>query len=208
MLRVIGPALIDTAVEQHRGAEWHRRRESDRLFRGGCRLSRSASARSLRQESLRRAARHGPGHAHCACQRHRDRNANRSVRSQLRDRDREQGGKTAADATVPVLQPGDPEAETKLEAILKLNPVSRRLEVGTVGTNDVQGTRVRVRHEQGSSGRAVPRELARAADRQSSRSHSRRDRTCPCYTGWRGCRSRRTTLLVAAVTRRLWPVRP
>ena len=45
---------------------------------------------------------------------------------------------TAADTTVPVLQPADPDAETKLEAILKLNPVSRRVEVGTVGTQDVQ----------------------------------------------------------------------
>ena len=44
----------------------------------------------------------------------------------------------AADATVPVLQPGDPNAEAKLEAILKLNPVSRRVEVATVGTQDVQ----------------------------------------------------------------------
>jgi hypothetical protein len=44
----------------------------------------------------------------------------------------------SADATVPVLQPGDPDAAPKLEAILKVNPVSRRLDVGTVGANDVR----------------------------------------------------------------------
>ncbi len=46
---------------------------------------------------------------------------------------------TAAQATVPVLQPGDPDAERKLEVILKLNPVSRRLEVNTVGFPDARG---------------------------------------------------------------------
>ncbi|RWC50480.1 MAG: hypothetical protein EOS55_00670 [Mesorhizobium sp.] len=39
----------------------------------------------------------------------------------------------SADALVPVLQPGDPQASEKLEAILKQNPVSRRIEVSTVG---------------------------------------------------------------------------
>jgi hypothetical protein len=41
----------------------------------------------------------------------------------------------AADSAVPILRPGDPDAELKLEAILKLNPVSRRLEVRTVDTS-------------------------------------------------------------------------
>ena len=40
---------------------------------------------------------------------------------------------TAAQS-VPVIQPGDPESAAKLEAILELNPVSRRLEVGTGGS--------------------------------------------------------------------------
>lgn len=44
----------------------------------------------------------------------------------------------AADSLVPVIRPGDPDATTKLEAILKLNPVSRRVEVGTVGKNDLK----------------------------------------------------------------------
>ena len=39
----------------------------------------------------------------------------------------------AADTTVPVIRPGDLDAATKLEAILKLNPVSRRVDVGTPG---------------------------------------------------------------------------
>jgi hypothetical protein len=38
----------------------------------------------------------------------------------------------SAASSVPVIEPGDPDAADKLEAILKLNPVSRRLEVGTV----------------------------------------------------------------------------
>jgi hypothetical protein len=39
---------------------------------------------------------------------------------------------------VPVIQPGDPEAADKLEAILKLNPVSRRLEVAEVLSDDAK----------------------------------------------------------------------
>jgi len=39
----------------------------------------------------------------------------------------------AADALTPVLQPGDPAASEKLETILKSYPVSRRIEVATVG---------------------------------------------------------------------------
>jgi hypothetical protein len=42
----------------------------------------------------------------------------------------------AADTAVPVLRPGDPDAATKLETILKLNPVSRRVEVATAGRDD------------------------------------------------------------------------
>ena len=42
----------------------------------------------------------------------------------------------SAAATVPVMEPGDPEAVDKLEAILKLNPVSRRLEVLAVMVED------------------------------------------------------------------------
>lgn len=48
----------------------------------------------------------------------------------------EQEAQSSADATVPVLQPGDPNGSAKLETILKLNPVSRRLEVSTVGVPD------------------------------------------------------------------------
>ena len=44
----------------------------------------------------------------------------------------------AAASTVPILEPGDPQATAKLEAILKLNAVSRRVEVGTAGVNDVK----------------------------------------------------------------------
>jgi hypothetical protein len=45
----------------------------------------------------------------------------------------------AADATVPVLHPGDPNAAATLETILKLNPVSRRVDVGTQGQSDFRG---------------------------------------------------------------------
>ena len=37
---------------------------------------------------------------------------------------------------MPVIEPGDPEAVDKLEALLKLNPVSRRLEVLAVMVED------------------------------------------------------------------------
>lgn len=40
--------------------------------------------------------------------------------------------------SVPVVEPGDREASEKLEAVLKLNPVSRRLEVRTVLSNDAK----------------------------------------------------------------------
>lgn len=41
-----------------------------------------------------------------------------------------------AASQVPVIQPGDPDAADKLDAILKLNPVSRRLEVSAVFVED------------------------------------------------------------------------
>ena len=44
----------------------------------------------------------------------------------------------AADALVPLIEPGDPQAADKLDAILKLNPVSRRIEVSTVGQSDAR----------------------------------------------------------------------
>jgi len=43
-----------------------------------------------------------------------------------------------AAVNVPVIEPGDPEAANKLEAILKLNPVSRRLEVAEVLSDDAR----------------------------------------------------------------------
>jgi hypothetical protein len=42
----------------------------------------------------------------------------------------------SAAANVPVIEPGDPDAVDKLEAVLKLNPVSRRLEVLAVMVED------------------------------------------------------------------------
>ena len=44
----------------------------------------------------------------------------------------------AADAAVPVLRPGDPDAAATLQSILELHAVSRRVEVGTVGRDDAR----------------------------------------------------------------------
>ena len=43
-----------------------------------------------------------------------------------------------ASVHVPVIEPGDPRAADKLEAILKLNPVSRRLEVAEALSDDTR----------------------------------------------------------------------
>src|SRR4029450_13038368 len=43
-----------------------------------------------------------------------------------------------AASQVPVIQPGDPDAADKLDAILKLNPVSRRLEISEALSDDAR----------------------------------------------------------------------
>ena len=77
-----------------------------------------------------------------------------------------------AAVNVPVIEPGDPDAADKLEAILKLNPVSRRLEVAEALSDDARALGCAY-DERGASGRNVSRRPRTAAHPRPSGSYIR-----------------------------------
>ena len=138
MLRVVGPALIDTAVDQTAALKGIDEEEVVAFFeqavaaRGPLPLVRFGKS-PYGVLPLTHLGKLTPLAS--------DTDNEKRIETFVRDLAMVVGqeSQAAAQATVPVLQPGDPDAETKLEAILKLNPVSRRLEVNTVGFPDARG---------------------------------------------------------------------
>lgn len=135
MLRVVGPALIDTAVDHTASLEGIAEEDIVELFAEAI-VARSplpavrigknpygilpvVSLESLKPLSS-------------------DSATEKRIEAFVRAHARILGGEAeaAADAGVPVLRPGDRDAAATLEAILKLNPVSRRIEVSTIGRED------------------------------------------------------------------------
>lgn len=137
MLRVVGPALIDTAVDHIAALEGITEEDIIELF-----------AEAIVARGPLPAVRFGKNpygilpivDLNGLTPLSGDTDSEKRIEEFVRSFATELGamGEAAADATVPVLRPGDPDAAAKLEAILKLNPVSRRIEVGTAGRNDAK----------------------------------------------------------------------
>ena len=135
MVRVIGPALIDTAVDHTAALNGIKETEViDLVPRQRSRAVRSrlfVSERSLWNSPVVKLGNLTPLAS--------DTDDQKRIEAFARNFALVLGLQAqAASVHVPVIEPGDPGAADKLEAILKLNPVSRRLEVAEALSDDTR----------------------------------------------------------------------